>query len=199
MRQRFPETTTWRLDRQIDAVRYLAASVRFPAVRGTRMRFGAGVHLAFSRAARMEVGKGFVARRDLTMIIAGSLRVGQGFFCNRGVAIVVLDSVTIGEGVRLGERVSILDHNHVIEPIEDLDGRFLEYETAPVTIGSGVLVGANTVILAGATIGADTVIGAGSVVRGQIPARVLAAGVPATVERQLRHEAAPKVMTSHQE
>lgn len=49
----------------------------------------------------------------------------------------------------------------------------------PVKIGSGVFVGANSIILKGTTIGDRAVIGAGSVVSGNIPAGEIWAGNPA--------------------
>jgi maltose O-acetyltransferase len=94
--------------------------------------------------------------------------------------------VIIGDDVRLGERVSIVDHNHVIEPLDDATARFGAYEAEPIVIGNRVLIGANCVILAGTRIGDDAVIGAGSVVRGEIPRGVLALGAPARVRRALR-------------
>jgi maltose O-acetyltransferase len=136
--------------------------------------------------ARVDIGPGFVARRDLTLTVQGRLHIGRGMFCNRGVMLAAMHDVAIGDDVRLGERVSVIDHNHVIEPLDDLAARFDAYEAAPIVIGDRVLIGANSVVLAGSRIGDDTVVGAGSVVRGDIPAGVLAAGAPATVKRPLR-------------
>ena len=46
-------------------------------------------------------------------------------------------------------------------------------------------IGSGAVILAGTTIGDNTVIGAGSVVKGNIPSGVVAAGVPCRVIREI--------------
>jgi acetyltransferase-like isoleucine patch superfamily enzyme len=173
------------LEKHIEGLRYLAASARHPALRGTRMRLGRGAQLMLAKDARLDVAPGFSVRRDLTLVVQGSLRIGQSMFCNRGVLLAAMHQITIGDWVRLGERVSIMDANHVIEPLTDADGRFREYTVAPVTIGNRVLIGANCVVLPGATIGDDAVIAAGSVVRGEIPAGALAAGVPAVVKRSL--------------
>ena len=48
-----------------------------------------------------------------------------------------------------------------------------------IVIGNDVWIGSNSVILAGVKIGDGTVIGAGSVVTKDIPAFVVAGGVPA--------------------
>lgn len=162
-------------------------TMRHPALRrlsGLALAGGAAVQVA--PGAAVEIGPGFVARRDLTLTVQGRLNVGRGMFCNRGVMLAAMREVVIGDDVRLGERVSVIDHNHVIEPLNDLAERFGAYEAAPIVIGDRVLVGANSVILAGSRIGEDTVIGAGSVVRGEIPPGVLAVGAPATVKRALR-------------
>jgi maltose O-acetyltransferase len=48
-----------------------------------------------------------------------------------------------------------------------------------------VWLGARVVVMSGVTIGEGSVIGAGSVVTRDIPARTIAAGVPAKVIREL--------------
>jgi acetyltransferase-like isoleucine patch superfamily enzyme len=172
-------------DRVVGRLRSAWASARHPALRGTRLHLAPGTQLLISSGARVEIGPGFVARRDLTLSVQGGLHIGSGMFCNRGVMLAAMHDITIGDDVRVGERVSIIDHNHVIEPLDDLRARFGAYEAAPITIGDRVLIGANCVVLAGASIGDDSVIAAGAVVRGEIPAGVLAAGAPAAVKRAL--------------
>jgi acetyltransferase-like isoleucine patch superfamily enzyme len=56
---------------------------------------------------------------------------------------------------------------------------------APVKIDDNVFVGTGAIIMMGTTIGENSVIGAGSVVRGAIPANVIAAGNPARVIRAI--------------
>lgn len=58
----------------------------------------------------------------------------------------------------------------------------------PITIGDDVWIAANVVILPGVTIGEGAVIGAGSVVTHSIPARVLAAGNPCKVLREITEQ-----------
>jgi carbonic anhydrase/acetyltransferase-like protein (isoleucine patch superfamily) len=55
------------------------------------------------------------------------------------------------------------------------------------TIGEGAVVGNGTIVLDGATIGAGSIIAAGSVVsaNAEIPEKVMAAGAPAAVKREI--------------
>ena len=55
-------------------------------------------------------------------------------------------------------------------------------------IGDNVWVGAGAVILPGVTIGEGSVIGAGAVVTQDIPANVVAAGVPCRVLRPITEQ-----------
>ena len=59
-------------------------------------------------------------------------------------------------------------------------------------IGRGVVVGNNAVVLEDVTIGEETVVGAGSVVaaHSSLPARVLAAGSPARVKKEISGDSA---------
>lgn len=177
--------STSSIERRFDQCRYVFNCARHPLLRGSRMRMGRGADVRLARAARLDVERGFRALRDLTLVVRGSLVIGRGMFCNRGVLIAAMGTVTIGADVRVGERVSIMDANHMLEPLDDLSTRLASYDVAPVVIGSRVLIGANCVILPGTTIGADVVVAAGSVVRGDIPSRSLVARSPAVVKRDL--------------
>ena len=174
------------LEQKLDRLRYVYLAARYPSLRGSRLRVGPNAHVRLGRDGRLAIGSAFRARHDLTLIAQGSLHIGHRVFCNRGVAIVALEQITIGDYVSIGERTSVLDHNHVIEPLDDIEGRRYEYDTAPVTIGNRVLISANCLILAGVTIGDDVVVAGGSVVTRSIPSGALAMGAPARVTRQLR-------------
>jgi maltose O-acetyltransferase len=64
-----------------------------------------------------------------------------------------------------------------------------DLKAEPVTIGDGAWIGARATILPGVTIGGGAVVAAGSVVTRDLPANVLAGGVPARVIRELTVEA----------
>lgn len=114
----------------------------------------------------------------LTVNKGAKLSLGSGSI-NEDCEIACFDSISIGNDVVISKRVVIRDSdNHRI-----IDGESSEHRpvSAPITICDRVWIGMNVTILKGVTIGEGAVIAAGSVVNKDIPARCLAAGVPAKV------------------
>lgn len=112
------------------------------------------------------------------------VRIGDRCLVGRGSGIVGHLSIEIGDDVWTGQYVYVTDQNH---GYEDLDRPISQQAMPeqPVRIGDGSWLGHGTVILPGATIGRHVVIGANSVVRGEIPDFVVAAGNPARVIRSV--------------
>ncbi len=90
--------------------------------------------------------------------------------------------VSIGENTLFGPNIGIYPLNHAIDAEERLNGGCIGI---PVSIGKRVWLGGDVKILAGVTIGDDTIIGAESVVTKSIPAKVIAAGNPCRVIREM--------------
>jgi acetyltransferase-like isoleucine patch superfamily enzyme len=176
-----------RLEDRLAVLRWWRWQLRFPQLRDTgTLALGAGSEIILRGDGRIVVGVGVRARPDLTLSVQGRLTLGDRVFLGRGVNIACFDRVTIGADTRLAERVSVHDANHVMEPLSDRAARSGENLAAEVRIGERVWLAANVVVLPGVTIGPDVVVGAGSVVTRDLPAGVLASGVPATVRRTLR-------------
>ena len=57
--------------------------------------------------------------------------------------------------------------------------------STPTIIGKNVFIGTRSIILKGSKIGDNTIIGAGSVVAGEIPCNVIAAGNPCKIIKKL--------------
>jgi len=111
------------------------------------------------------------------------VRIGDRCVIGRGSHIVGHWSIELGDDIQTGPYVYITDQNHTyLDPVEPI-GRQWPVE-AGVRIGSGSWLGANVVVLPGSQIGEHVVVAAGAVVRGELPDRCVAAGVPARVVRR---------------
>ena len=80
----------------------------------------------------------------------------------------------------LGHNVVLATLDHDIDP----EKRHMLH-SAPIRIGKRVWIGSNAVITKGVTIGDNSVIAAGAVVTKDIPANVVAGGVPAKVIKEI--------------
>lgn len=95
--------------------------------------------------------------------------------------IVCRERISIGDNALIAEHVAIRDQDHLYG--QGLTTVAADFATAPIVIGSNVWIGAKATITRGVTIGNNSVIGANSVVTTDIPADVVAAGVPARIIR----------------
>lgn len=110
------------------------------------------------------------------------ISVGENFYANFDCVMLDGGGITIGDDVLLGPRVGIYTTNHSLDAAERAAGACY---ARPVTIGDNVWVGGGVTINPGVTIGDGAVIGSGSVVTRSVPARTVAAGVPAKVLREI--------------
>ena len=108
--------------------------------------------------------------------------ISQSVYANFNLTIVDDCDIYIGDHTMIGPNVTIATANHPLAP--ELRERAYQYNL-PVHIGKNVWLGAGVIVVPGVTIGDNTVIGAGSVVTRDIPANVLAFGVPCRVQREL--------------
>lgn len=111
-----------------------------------------------------------------------NIEAGENFYANFNCVILDVNSVKIGNNVLLGPNVQIYTATHPLDPDERLTGREL---AKPVVIGDNVWIGGGAIICPGVRIGDHTTIGPGSVVTGDIPGRVFAAGNPCKIIRTL--------------
>ncbi len=98
----------------------------------------------------------------------------------------ICEGVTIEDDVFVGHNVSFINDKY---PRSTVAGGGLQTEAdwkvVPTLVKRGVSIGTSSTILCGVTIGENTIVGAGSVVTKDLPANVIAAGVPARVRRSL--------------
>ena len=108
--------------------------------------------------------------------------LGDYVYANFGLTLVDDGNIYVGNNVMFAPGVVVATAGHPLNPT--LREKGYQYNQ-DVHIGNNVWIGANATILPGVTIGDNTVIGAGAVVSKDLPANVLALGVPAKVVREL--------------
>jgi acetyltransferase-like isoleucine patch superfamily enzyme len=113
------------------------------------------------------------------------IEIGPHVTINDGVFIVAHSGVAIGEWTMIGEYAAIRDANHGMAA--GLPVRVQPHASAPIHLGADTWVGRNAIILPGVRLEPGAVIGANAVVRSDVPAGAIAAGVPARVVGARRH------------
>jgi maltose O-acetyltransferase len=150
-------------------------------------------HLSFSsirwclyRSGGIAIGRKTVIAGRLQLIGFGPihrrLRIGSYCYFTTPLFADLSADITIGNHVTIGHHVVLITADHVIGSPERRAG---ELRPRPVVIEDGAWIAARVTVLPGARIGAGAVVGAGSLVKGEIPPHVLAAGIPARVIRRL--------------
>lgn len=119
---------------------------------------------------------------NLRCEFGSNISIGNYFFANFDCILLDCGGIEIGDHVLFGPRVGIYTANHAADAYERIHGGCY---AKPVKIGSNVWVGAGVHINQGVTIGENSIIGSGSVVTKDIPANVIAAGVPCRVLRSI--------------
>ena len=133
----------------------------------------------FSELTGKQVDKTFGMFPPFYTDCGKNIAVGKNVFINSGCRFQDQGGISIGDGTLIGHNVVLATLNHGISPDERHD-----LFPAPIHIGKNVWIGANATVLPGVTIGDNAVIAAAAVVTKDVPANVVAAGVPAKVIRK---------------
>ena len=129
-----------------------------------------------------EVGEGVVVRPTFRCEYGTPVSIGAGTFVNFDCVMLDVVEITIGAACQIATRVQFLTATHPIDP----GPRRAGWESgAPIVVADNVWLGGGVIVCPGVTIGEDTVVGAGAVVTKDLPAGVVAAGVPARVLREI--------------
>ncbi len=112
----------------------------------------------------------------------GKLTIGKNCYFNHNCSITCGEKIEIGNRCIFANNVVIIDHDHKIVPGHGAEEALV---SSPIKLDNSVWCGANVTLLKGIHIGEGSVIAAGAVVRTDIPAHSLAAGVPARVIKEL--------------
>ena len=115
----------------------------------------------------------------------GAISIGDGTFVNVDAVMLDVAPINIGAACQLASRVQLLTATHPVDP----EPRRIGWESAePITLADNVWLGGGVIVCPGVSIGESTVVGAGAVVTRDLPAGVVAAGVPARVRREIGEE-----------
>ncbi|MFR5635666.1 MAG: sugar O-acetyltransferase [Mediterraneibacter faecis] len=121
-----------------------------------------------------------------------NIHIGKNVFINSGCKFQDQGGIYIGDGVLIGHNAVLATINHMEDP-EKRGGMIFH----PIHIGKNVWLGANVTVLPGVTIGDGAIIAAGAVVTKNVPANMVAAGVPAKVIRKVKmHEREEEIKES---
>jgi maltose O-acetyltransferase len=171
---------------QADAARGHALMERFNATRASEPE----LRDRLLRELLGEVGEGAVVRPPLWIDYGSNIAIGAGTFVNYDCVMLDVAPIRIGAACQLATRVQLLTATHPIDP----EPRRAGWESAaPIAIGDNVWLGGGAVVCPGVTIGENTVVGAGAVVTRDLPAGVVATGVPARILRAIGPEDAVTV------
>lgn len=112
---------------------------------------------------------------------AGGVRLGDRVEINNFSIVNGTGGVDIGDDTLVGPGVRIVSYQH--QTARDKIIREQPVVAKPIRIGRDCWLGANSVILAGVDIGDGAVVAAGAVVREDVPAYAIVAGVPARIKK----------------
>ena len=114
-----------------------------------------------------------------------NLHFGNGVYANFNLTVVDDVEIIVGNNVLFAPNVTLTTANHPIAP--ELRRKGYQY-CKKIIIKDNVWLCSNVVVCAGVTIGENSVIAAGAVVTKDIPANVVAMGVPCRVVRNITAE-----------
>lgn len=134
----------------------------------------------------IEIGSGvFVGRNSILSCKNGNITLKDGVNIGFNCEIFSGAEVTVGAEVMLAAYTYLIGGGH---EYSSPDAAVLAQARCAtgITIGAGGWIGAGVQVLDGVTVGERAIIGAGAVVTRDVPAHMIAAGVPAKVMKDRR-------------
>lgn len=114
-----------------------------------------------------------------------NLAVGDNVHIGPGCRLDMEGQITIGSRSTLSPGVTVLTHADPGSSHGSRLVRFYPARVAAVSVGEDCWIGACAIVLCGTSVGDLSVVGAGSVVTQDVPAHCVAAGIPASVRKQI--------------
>lgn len=135
------------------------------------------------------------ARIEPGAIIRDQVEIGNNAVIMMGAVInigaEIGDGTMIDMGAILGGRAIVGKNSHVGAGAV-LAGVIEPASANPVRVGDNVLIGANAVVIEGVQIGSGAVVAAGAVVTQDVPEKVVVAGVPARIIKEIDEQTQQK-------
>ena len=129
-----------------------------------------------------EVGDGTLIQSGFRCEYGFTITIGREVFMNYNCTLLDVCPIAIGDRAKLGPGVQLITATHPLDAAERRRG----WESGePITIDEDAWLGAGVHVCPGVRIGRGTTVGAGAVVATDLPAGVLAVGVPARVIRSI--------------
>ncbi|MCM1483311.1 MAG: sugar O-acetyltransferase [Muribaculaceae bacterium] len=134
----------------------------------------------FGKITEQEMDENFRLFPPFYTDFGRNIHIGKNVFINSCCHFQDQGGIYIGDGCLIGHCVVMATLNHDYDPAkrQNLHHR-------PIRIGNGVWIGANVTITAGVTIGDNAIIAAGAVVTKDVPANMIAGGVPARIIKSI--------------
>lgn len=144
------------------------------------IEFGTNVNIGYYPSPYFYSGNAhFEVRTKESKIV-----IGNNVYFNNNFVVIAEESISIGNNVLIGTNVELYDSDfHNIDP--QLRFGCKTHHVAPIRIEDNVWLGSNVKILKGVTIGENSVISNGAVVTKNIPANVVAGGIPARIIKKV--------------
>jgi acetyltransferase-like isoleucine patch superfamily enzyme len=120
--------------------------------------------------------------RNVTFYNPSKVHIGSHVYIALGCWFMAGETITVDDEVMFGPYCVIASSTHTRV---DRSFRYGPADTAPIRVGRGAWIAGHVTVTAGTAIGEGTLVAAGAVVTGDIPADVVAAGVPARVVKNL--------------
>ena len=113
-----------------------------------------------------------------SVFLCGNVQLGENVFVGQFCQLDGSGDLIIGEGTTIATGAKILTHDSIDKT---LSGGRLPVVYAKVIIEDHCFIGANAIVTKGCHIHSHAIVGAGSIVKHDIPAYSIAAGMPAKV------------------
>jgi acetyltransferase-like isoleucine patch superfamily enzyme len=139
---------------------------------GRNVRLGTQVRAMLAARVFHRCGRNVRIFHGVEFSFGYNLTVGDDVTIHRNVLIDDRGEVVLGDEVSISDYANIYSHSHSVEDIHDITlGRTVIGDRARITY--------HAVVLSGVTIGPDAMVGSMGVASKQVPAGVIAAGIPA--------------------